>query len=149
MVRPPAAMAWMIDMAVLGIDGGGEEPAPVADHEGCEKGGERRDPDDRDAGGKADAAGGADADPQACIAAGPDRDGDPFQALEAALHLGGEPVEERHQGLRVAALHGNGLGRQRHGLSRLDDAGRAGAEGGIDGKNAQRSSPSGLRSFRA
>ena len=52
-----------VDMAVLGIDGGGEEPAPVARHEGREKGGERRDPDDRNAGGKADAAGGAECRP--------------------------------------------------------------------------------------
>ena len=66
-------------MAVLGIDGGGEEPAPVAAMQGRQKGRERRDPDDRNAGGKADAAGGADADPQACIAAGPDRDGDPVR----------------------------------------------------------------------
>ena len=126
-----------------------KSPRRSPDHEGREKGREGRDADDRDAGRKPDAAGGRDADPQARIAAGPDRDGDPVQALEAALHLGGEPVEERQQGLRVAALHGDGLGGQRHGLSRLDDAGRAGAEGGIDGKDAQRSSPSGLRSFRA
>jgi hypothetical protein len=134
-----------VDMAVLGIDGGGEEPAPVAHHERSQKGRERCYAHDRNAGRQTDAAGGADANAQARIAAGPDRDGDPIEALEAAFDLRGQPVEQRHQGFGMATVHGNGLGGQRHGLPRFNDAGRAGAEGGIDGKDAQHSSPSGLR----
>ena len=124
MVRPPGATAWMIDLAVLGVDRGRDEAAALPGHQRREIGRQGRDPDHRDPGREPDRPRGRDADADARVAAGPDRDGDPVEARKPALDPGHDPVDERQQRLRVAALHQDRLRGERLRLAGLEDAGR-------------------------
>ena len=125
-----------IDLAVLGVDRGGEEPPVIVGDERGEECRQGRDADHRDPGGKPDRARRGDADAKPGVAPGADRHGDPVEARKSAGDVRDEAIEQRQQGLGMAALHDEGFLRQRLLRLRLHDAGRAGAERRIDGENA-------------
>ncbi len=96
----------------------------------------RRDADRRNPGGERDAARGGNRDADAGIASGSDGDRDPVEDRKPPLHGGDDPVEHRQERFGVAALHQDAFAHDGLARARVEDAGRAGAEGGVDGENA-------------
>ena len=105
-------------MAVLGVDGAGEQAARVPRHQGRQKGRQGGDADDRNAGRKPDAARRGDADAQARIAAGPtvtatrSRPSKPPSTWETSA------IDQRQQRFGMAALHRDGLAREQRAALR-------------------------------
>lgn len=137
-----------VDGAVAGVDHRGDRPLDGLGQERREERREGPDADDRLAGREADGAGRRQADPQAGIAARPDRHGDPVDRLKSALDPGDHPLDQRQQRLRVAARHRQRLG----GEGRLDllrhDAGGAGVQRCVDGQNTHAHSHKPVRTGR-
>ena len=105
MVRPPGATAWMKTWPCLASIAAAKRPrvSPAT---------RRRKEADRVAtptagmpAASADSARGGDADAKAGIAAGADRHRDPVEARETALDVRDDAVDQRQQGLGMAALH--------------------------------------------
>ena len=83
------------------------------------------------------AAGGRNPDPQARIAAGTDRHGNPVEAREPALDAARRPGRSAAAAPRRGrAPSGSSRGRAARPCPGIEDAGRAGAERGIDGEDA-------------
>ena len=143
MALPPGAMRLDVDMAVLGVDGAGEQAARVAPPSGAPErptGWRRRRPECR---------------PQARCRARPRcRRAGPYSfPARPSRRPGSGPRSRLPHGETSRSISGSSasacprsigmVSRASGSPSPVEDAGRAGAEGGIDGKDAQCSSPSG------
>ena len=131
---PAGAEHLQIDVVVAGIDRGHDVRAVVLGDQRGAEGGEGGEADRRLSRCQRDAAGGRNPDPQPGEAAGAGGDGDTVEIGEFDVGEIHHARDQRHQRFGVAARH-----RQR--LAGGDDAalehgGRAGFEGGVDGKNA-------------
>ena len=134
--RPPEHL--QIDVAVTGVDRGGDGQRVVVGDERGGEGGQSRQADNRFAGGKPQAPRRGDADAHAGEAAGAGGDGDAIDPREIEAAVFHHAGDKRHQGFGMAARHRYRFTGDDSAQFGVEHGGRTGLERGVDGEDSHK-----------